>query len=340
MSASLCWIAWKSPMRRPNARRSSAYARATSYAACAMPTACAPMPIRPPSSVDIAMRKPRFSSPSSRSSGTSASIARSDVDDEFSPSFSSSRVTSTCAASSTNADTPRDPSRSWSVRANSRNVPANAPLVIHCFVPEMCQPPAVALGLRDERAGVRARARLGQRERADRLAARERRHEARALLVGAEREQRQRAGGRVHRDRDADARVRARQLLEREDVREEVGPRPAVLLRHAHAQQPELGQLREQLAREAVRPVPLRRVRRDLGGRELARQRLDLALIRRELEVHARSLVGTGGVERPVDRRASARSSGRACGRSRRSGSSSGRSCGRRAARPRAPGRA
>ena len=41
--------------------------------------------------------------------GTSASTARSDVDDEFSPSFSSSRVTSTCAASSTNADTPREP---------------------------------------------------------------------------------------------------------------------------------------------------------------------------------------------------------------------------------------
>jgi hypothetical protein len=49
----------------------------------------------------------------------------------------------------------------------------------------------------------------------------------------------------------------------------------------------ELGELREQLAREAVLAVPLGRVRLDLGVREVARQRLDLALLRAELEVHA-----------------------------------------------------
>ena len=100
---------------------------------------------------------------------------------------------------------------------------------------------AVRVGARSERAGVGAGPRLGEREGADRLAARERRHEALALLVGAEGEDRQRAGARVHGDRDADARVRARELLEHEDVGEEVGPRAAELGRHADAHQPELG---------------------------------------------------------------------------------------------------
>src|SRR5207253_497681 len=50
--------------------------------------------------------------------------------------------------------------------------------------------PAVAVGCcgRAQRARVRSRLRLGQRERADQLTAGERRHEPRLLLVGAERE--------------------------------------------------------------------------------------------------------------------------------------------------------
>ena len=106
-------------------------------------------------------------------------------------------------------------------------------------------------------------------------------------------EQRQRDRARVHRDGDADARVRARELLEHEDVGEEVGARAAVLLGHADAHQPELGELREQLAREVVLAIPGGRVRLDLGLRELARQRLDLALVGAEREVHrVRSLRG------------------------------------------------
>ena len=62
------------------------------------------------------------------------------MQDELSPSFSSSRVMRTCSASSTNAETPRAPAVSGSVRAKSRNVEACAPFVIHCFVPMMRQP--------------------------------------------------------------------------------------------------------------------------------------------------------------------------------------------------------
>src|SRR5262249_27940699 len=90
---------------------------------------------------------------------------------------------------------------------------------------------------------------------------------------------------------------RARQLLEHEDVREEVRAGAAVLLRNADAEEPELGEPREQLTGKAVRTVPVGRVRGDLGVRELARQRLDLALVGRELEVHARSLTRPFRVE-------------------------------------------
>src|SRR5438128_1711511 len=203
MFASLCWIAWNSAIRWPNACRSFAYPSATSYAACVIPTACAAIPIRPPSSVDIAIRKPWFSSPISRSASTSASTAMSFVTDELSPSFSSVRVTRTWSASRMNAETPRAPAVDCDVRANSRKVPAYAAFVIHCFVPLIRHPPP-AVGS--------------------------------ALVIG---------------------------------------------------------QLVEDAGREAVLAVPLGRVRLDLGGGEVPRERLDLALLGRELEVHrARTIVG------------------------------------------------
>ena len=60
-------------------------------------------------------------------------------------------------------------------------------------------------------------------------------------------------------DGHADARVGARELLEHEDVREEVGARAAVLLRHADAHQPELAQLAEQRRAETRARGPTRR---------------------------------------------------------------------------------
>ncbi len=91
---------------------------------------------------------------------------------------------------------------------------------------------------------------------------------------------------RVHRDRDADTGVGARQLLEDEDVREEVGTGAAELLGDADSHEAELAQLREELARERVVPVPFRCVRCDFGLGDLSGQRLDLALLGGEREVH------------------------------------------------------
>ena len=68
-------------------------------------------------------------------------------------------------------------------------------------------------------------------------------------------------------------------------------PGAAVLLRDARAHQPELGELREDVAREAVLAIPLGRVRLDLRAREVAGERLHLFLLRRRLEVHAQDYI-------------------------------------------------
>jgi len=157
-------------------------------------------------------------------------------------------------------------------------------------------PPALAVGLCTgaKRPRVRAGLRLGQGEGAEMLAARERRDEARALLVRAEREQREGDCACVHRDGDADAGIRAGQLFEREDVRDEVGAGPAVLLGDARAHEPELCELREDLAREGVVAVPFGGVRLDLLSREVARERLDLLLVGGRLEIHAATILRAG----------------------------------------------
>ena len=136
-------------------------------------------------------------------------------------------------------------------------------------------PPAVALrvGARPQCAGVGAGLGLGQGERTEMLAPRERRHEAGALLLRPVREQRQRRRARVHRNRDTDTRVGTRELLQHDDVGEEVGAGAAVLLRHAHAHQAELGELREDVPREPLLAVPLGGVRLDLLPGEIPGQR-------------------------------------------------------------------
>ena len=166
------------------------------------------------------------------------------------------------------------------------------PFVIHCFDPFSTHPsPSGTAAVRSEPASEPAPG-LGECECAELLTPGERRHEARALLVGAEGEDRQGRRARVHGDGHADPGIRARELFEDEDVREEVCARAAVLLRHAHAHEPELRELREQLVREPVLAVPVRRVRRDLRVCELPGERLDGELVGGELEVHLRRTIG------------------------------------------------
>src|SRR6185503_12661434 len=73
-------------------------------------------------------------------------------------------------------------------------------------------------------------------------------------------------GGRCIHDRD---------LLERDEICERVEAEPIELLRHHHAEEPELAQLLDQRRLEMRRAVPLIRERRDLARGELASRLLD-----------------------------------------------------------------
>ena len=139
---------------------------------------------------------------------------------------------------------------------------------------------------RSQRAGIRAGSRLGEGERADLLSTRQRRDEPRPLLFRSEREDRQGRRARVHRHGHPHPGIRSRELLENQDVREEVRPRPAVLLGDAHPHEAELRKLRVELVGEAMVAVPAGCVRDDLRERELSREALDLALVCGQLEVH------------------------------------------------------
>ena len=126
----------------------------------------------------MATRKPRPSSCRRRSRPTRApSIARSEVVDELRPSFSSSRVTRTCSASS---DEARDAARARGRRIGTREEDERpGARAVRDPLLRAVEHPAVAVRLRGrpQRAGVGAGARLGERERSELLTARERWHE-------------------------------------------------------------------------------------------------------------------------------------------------------------------
>src|SRR4051794_37149137 len=139
--------------------------------------------------------------------------------------------------------------------------------------------PVLGVRAREHRAGVAAAARLGQRERGDLVALRERRHEALDLLGRAVVEDGQRAGAGVDGEGDADARVGTGDLFEDEDVAEEVGARAARLLGDADAHEPELAELAEDRFGEVVVAVPLRGGGRDDVVGEAPGEIADLALL-------------------------------------------------------------
>ena len=90
------------------------------------------------------------------------------------------------------------------------------------------------------------------------------------LLLVAEEEDRHRPERGVRGDGDRDGRVDPRQLLDRDRVREGVAAGAAVLLGNRDPHQAELGQLGDELVREAALAVELLREGRDALARELA----------------------------------------------------------------------
>src|SRR4051812_13124686 len=164
----------------------------------------------------------------------------------------------------------------------------------------------LVVGARAHRAGVRARAGLGQREGGELVALRERWDEPVDLGGRAVLEDRQRARARVDGHRHAEAGVRARELLEDEAVAEEVRARAAVRLWHAHPHQPQLAEVREDLLGEVVLAIPRRRLRRDLLVGEALGERADLALVVGELVQAHRRIAGSrvAGIRTPARRTA------------------------------------
>ena len=142
------------------------------------------------------------------------------------------------------------------------------------------QPSPLGLGLRAQRARVGAGAGLGQRERADLLAARERRDElaasaprCRTAAIGS-------VAALVCTATVTPIPASAREISSSTSMYEtKSAPAPPQLLGDADAHEPQLGELGDELVREAVLAVPRGGVRRDLGVGELARDRLDLALL-------------------------------------------------------------
>ena len=188
MFASLCWIAWNSPIAA--CRTASARARSRER------RRRRPGRSRPPARRCRSGRrrgspspraKPLPSSCSRRSSSTPASTTRSLVVDEFRPSFSSSRVTrDVVGVEDERGDAAGAGDAAGSVRAKRRKVPAWRAVEMKRFVPEIRQPPPPRVAeVRSEPASEPGLG-LGQREGADRLAAGQRRDEPRALLLGAE----------------------------------------------------------------------------------------------------------------------------------------------------------
>ena len=208
------------------------------------------------------------------------------MDDEFRPSFSSSRVTCTCSAPSRKAEIPRAPGVSGSVRAKTSSVSEYFAFVIHCFWPEISHssPSRVAAQRRRDASEptsgsesanapiVSPRASRGTNRDFCSSVPQARIGSVVALVCTAT------VTPTPASARDSCSSTR---MYERKSA-----PAPPYSSGTHTPISPTSASRREDLLREAVLAVPVGRVGRDLGVRQLARERLDLLLLRCQLEVH------------------------------------------------------
>ena len=95
----------------------------------------------------------------------------------------------------------------------------------------------------------------------------------------------------MRRDRDRDGRVDARQLLDRDRVRDRVAAGAAVLLGDREAHEAELAELGDELVREAAGQVELLGDRLDALSRERPNRVANQLLLGSQVEVHAARIV-------------------------------------------------
>ena len=144
MSATMKATPWNVPIGRPNCSRVWAYGIDASSAAWAIPTASAPIEIRPPSRIRRNVLKPLPRSPSMFAAGTRApSKISSPVAEACRPILSSSRPTLKpgVSAGTMNALISAAPSSRVPVRAVTMYVPAWPALVMKRLPPSMTQVP-------------------------------------------------------------------------------------------------------------------------------------------------------------------------------------------------------
>ena len=215
-----------------------------------MPTACAAIPMRPPSSVARAIRRPAPRAPSS-SPGV-PSKARSAVARGVQPELlllADGAKPGRPPAHDERAGAPAGPRVEGEDREDVGVGAVRDPLLRarHAVL--------VVGGVRIARR-VRARLGLGQREGGELVALGERRDQRSRWSSRAVRDDRQRPRARVHRDGHAEARVGPRELLEDERVGQEARADAAERLGDADAHEAELAELGQDLAREAPLAVP------------------------------------------------------------------------------------
>ena len=168
------------------------------------------------------------------------------------------------------------------------SVPA---LVMNCLAPLMTQSPFSALARVRVLPASEPASGSVRPKAASRSPLAQARQPLLLLLLGAERDDRPGAQRRVRGDRDADARVHARELLDRERVGEVAGAAAAVLLGVGDAHQAEFAELLHDLVREALGAVELLRDRLYLALRRNPDQALDVALLVGQIEVHKRGRI-------------------------------------------------
>ena len=164
-------------------------------------------------------------------------------------------------------------------------------LVMNCLLPLMTQCPSSSLRRRPGRARVGSAARLGQTERAQRLATCQQRQPFLLLVLVAEPVDRHRAKRHTGLERDGDALVDLAEFFERKAQREVVAAHAAVLLGKRQAEEPHIGHPRDDFVRERVLFVVLGGDRRNHALREVAHGLGELLVVigqhARWLETHS-----------------------------------------------------
>jgi hypothetical protein len=147
----------------------------------------------------------------------------------------------------------------------------------------------VVLGPRARGPGVAAAVRFGEAEAAERRARAEIRQPPLPLRLRAEAEDGVGAETDTRLERDGHRRIDATDLLDGDAQRREAGARTAVLLGERETEQAELAHREHGVDGKRVVAVPRLRVRRDLGGREVADDAAECLVLRAQFHRHSRN---------------------------------------------------